>query len=159
MAKTIKLEFGGAEREFRLGIGQLRELQDTCKAGPATILARLMSFQPHAETTKRPSPENHDLGEHDPDYLAELNIFSLARTIGGDWRVDDVRETIRLGLIGAGATPTEASIVVGRYVDERPLVENVGIAGAVLMHALVGEPDDKVGKPKAETGETKAMAA
>src|SRR6185312_3542608 len=98
MSRTLKEDFGGAEREFRLGIGELRELQGKCEAGPATILARLLAFQPQAIGMKRPVAKNYELGESDPDYGADCNIYSLLRTTGNDWRVDDVRETIRLGL-------------------------------------------------------------
>lgn len=160
MAKSVKLEFGGAEREFRLAIGQLRELQEACKAGPATILARLMSFQPQAEDVKRPRSADYETGELDPDFLSDWNIYSLLRNVGGDWRTDDVRETLRLGLIGGGETPTNASVMVARYVDNADeWVLNVALASQVLIHALVGEQDDKVGKPKAETDETKATVA
>jgi Phage tail tube protein, GTA-gp10 len=159
MAKNITLPFGGAAREFRLAIGQLRELQDKCQAGPATILARLMSYQPQASDTKRPRHEDFEFGALDPDFLADMNVFGLVRSIGGDWRVDDVRETIRLGLIGGGMTPTDAYVAVTRYVDERPLTENIGVAAAVLIHALRGDENDPVGKSQPEmvtTSETDA---
>lgn len=105
----IKLPWADGEREFRLAIGQLRELQDKCNAGPAEILARLSN---------------------------------------GTWRVDDIRETLRLGLIGGGASPTDALVLVARYVDIRPLMENVMPAQAVLLAAVVGE--EEPGKPEAE---------
>lgn len=66
------------------------------------------------------------------------------------WRVDDVRETLRLGLIGGGMTPVDALILVKRYVDDRPIMESVPTAFAVLMAALIGVPDDPVGKAEAE---------
>lgn len=154
MTKYVKLVFAGSERNFRLDIGALRELQGTCDAGVATILARLMSNQPQATGRKRPVPENYTYGEMDPEYFADLNLFATLRNIGGDWRVDDVRETIRLGLIGGGLTPSDAFLLVASYVDARPLHENVGIAASILMHAIVGDPDDPVGKPVAETETT-----
>jgi hypothetical protein len=155
MAKTVKVQFGGAEREFRLAIGELRELQEKCQAGPATVLARLMAFQPQAAKMQRPRPNDYGLADLDPDFHADSNLYGLFRNIGGDWRLDDVRETIRLGLIGGGMSPMDAFVMVARYVDDRPLTENTGAAAAVLMHALIGEPDDKVGKTEAEKGETK----
>jgi hypothetical protein len=36
----------------------------------------------------------------------------------------DVRETIRLALIGGGLKPEKAITLVRRYVDERPLIDN-----------------------------------
>lgn len=150
MTRVVELPFGGDVRRFRLAIGELRELQDKCQVGPATILSRLIAFQPQAMDTMRPRAENFPLGIADPDYIAQFNLFSVLRSLGGDWRVDDVRETIRLGLIGAGTTPTEAWLLVSRYVDGVPLTECIGVASEILMHALVGEAGDPVGKK--ETG-------
>lgn len=66
------------------------------------------------------------------------------------WKVDDVREPIRIGLIGGGMTPTQAFGVTKIYVDERPLAESVNVAFAILAAAVVGVPDDTLGKPEAE---------
>ncbi|MGI2036410.1 gene transfer agent family protein [Rhizobium panacihumi] len=154
MTRAVELSFGGRFRPFRLDIGALRELQGLCNAGPSTILARLMSFQPQAANLRRPEPETYTLGAADPDFLADFNSYAMLRSIGGDWRIEDVRETIRLGLIGGGATPSDASVAVMTYVDqvERfPIVDNIGIASAVLIHALTAPEGEKVGKPAAET--------
>ena len=110
----ITLLWGDGDRAFRLAIGQLRELQDKCDAGPAEILGRLSN---------------------------------------GTWRVDDIRETLRLGLIGGGTTPTDALVLTARYVDNRPLMENVMPAQAVLLAAIVGE-EEQPGK----TGSEKTMS-
>lgn len=154
MTKFIKQPFAGQERAFRLDIGALRELQSTCDAGPSTILARLMAYQPQMTDRKRPQPEHYQYGDQDPDYSADLNLFAMLRQIGGDWRVDDVRETIRLGLIGGGMSPTDAFVFVSGYVDPYPLTDNTGLAASILMHALIGDQDDPVGKPTAETATT-----
>lgn len=111
------LVWADGEHTFRLAIGQLRELQDKCAAGPMEIMHRLSV---------------------------------------GTWRVDDIRETIRLGLIGGGKTPVDAMLLTVRYVDNRPLAENVAVAQGILLVALMGNPDDKVGKP--EAGKTKRKA-
>lgn len=163
MSRFIELPLGGAKRKFRLGIGELRDLQDACKVGPATILARLMSYQPQAEFLRRPRPQDYELGEADPDYMAALNLFALVRQIGGDWRVDEVREIIRLGLTGAGMPQAEAYFYVTKHVDNadgpadwRPLV---GLASQILLHALVGDEADQPKKDEAGktmTGETDA---
>jgi|SRR5215207_218509 len=58
------------------------------------------------------------------------------------WKVDDVREPIRVGLIGGGMIPPKATALVKRYVDDRPLAESVPIAMAILMCAIVGVPGD-----------------
>lgn len=110
---SITFDWADGEHTFRLPIGQLRELQDKCDAGPMQILDRLMS-----------------------------------RT----WRVDDARETLRLGLIGGGMKPIEALVLTKRYVDEfgHSLIDNAMAAQNVLMAALAGVKDDPVGKDQAE---------
>lgn len=158
MAKYVELPLGGAKRTFRLAIGELRELQDVCKAGPATILARLLTYQPQAEFLKRPRPQDYELGEADPDYIAAHNLFSLVRQMGGDWRIDDVRETIRLGLIGGGMPQSEAYFYITKYVDEgddwKP---HIALAAQVLFHALNGGEDEK--PKKGAAGKTKRATA
>lgn len=70
----------------------------------------------------------------------------LRRLHAGTWRVDDARETIRLGLIGAGMKPTDAIKLVLRYVDERPASESVPPAQAILMAAIFPEEEPPEGK-------------
>lgn len=162
MSAAVKLQFGGREQAFRLGIGELRELQDLLDAGPATVLARLMSIQPQAKNLRRPVADDYPAGDRDPDFAADLNTYALLRSIGGDWRFDDIRETIRLGLIGGGMTPTDAFVAISRYVDQTekyPPVDNIGTAAAILFHALAGPQDDPVGKPETGKAKTRAMRA
>lgn len=82
----------------------------------------------------------------------------LKRLIDGSWHVDDVREVIRLGLIGGGIEPTRAHTLVKRYVDERPLMENVQHAQAILIVALTGPlpVGDEPGKPDPAKSEMEA---
>lgn len=111
----VELVWGDGLNRFDLHIGQLRELQTKCGAGPQRILHRLASI---------------------------------------DWLVDDIRETIRLGLIGGGMTPSAAHALTVRYFDERPPLESRPAAQVILMQALVGVPEDVVGKAEAETAPT-----
>lgn len=75
--------------------------------------------------------------------------FLLNRINSGTWRVADLRETIRLGLIGGGLTPAEALPLVRWNVEGRPLMESVAPARAILMAALMGAPDgEKTGKKR-----------
>jgi hypothetical protein len=76
------------------------------------------------------------------------------RIASGKWRWNDCRETLRLGLIGAGMTPDKALRLINRYCDDRPMVESVLPAQAVLATAMVGVPGDDLAK-KAETERTK----
>ena len=114
---SIELDWGDGRHKFALPIGQLRELQDKCDAGPNRILQRLS---------------------------------------GVDWRIDDIREVMRLGLIGGGTKPTDAHLMCVRYVDNRPFMESRLHAQAILMKALVGDPDDPVGKKPADQETTPA---
>jgi hypothetical protein len=140
----LEEHFGGELQRFILPIGQLRELQAKCDAGPATILTRLLAKQ--AALAAMPEPKT-------PKDAGILQMLSL---LGGDWRVDDIRETVRLGLIGGGKTPSEAFILVSRYVDARPPMENLSLAAEILMVSLLGPEDDQVGKRVAEKDQTEA---
>lgn len=62
----------------------------------------------------------------------------INRVNAGRYWLADIRETIRLGLVGGGKAPAEAVKLVGRYVDDRPLGENIPIARAILLAVLVG---------------------
>lgn len=42
-AAEVRLDFAGEERPFRLGIGQLRALDEACDCGPMELLSRLTS--------------------------------------------------------------------------------------------------------------------
>lgn len=116
---TVDIKWGDGDHPFRLGIGQLRELQDKTNCGPLELLKRLGT---------------------------------------GTWRVDDLYETLRIGLIGGGKKPTEALALVQRYVLERPLAESVPPAQAVLMVCLYGDLEDtKMGETDrrgSESGQT-----
>jgi len=72
------------------------------------------------------------------------------RLVGKAWTVNDVRETIRLGLIGGGLAPAAALALVKRYVDDGPqrigLIENAMTALAIVQAAMLGVRDDPVGK-------------
>src|SRR5262245_21292872 len=72
------------------------------------------------------------------------------RLAGGTWRVDDITETLRLGLIGGGVAPMLALGLVAKYVQPTSFLVNVVIARTVLMHALFGDPEDAVGKAVAD---------
>ncbi len=76
----------------------------------------------------------------------------LARLSNKRWHVNDVVDTIRLGLEGGGMEKTDARKMVQRYVEDRPLTLSVLTAQAVLLLALYGDPDDQPGKTSAGTG-------
>jgi hypothetical protein len=72
-----------------------------------------------------------------------------------EWRIEDVRHTLRLGLIGGGMPATDAIKLVRRYVDDRPAwAENAKIAQAVLAVAIFGPADELPGETQGETETT-----
>lgn len=58
----------------------------------------------------------------------------------GIYLVADIKEIVRLALIGAGSKPTDALRLVERYVEKRPLSENMTLALMILEAAFFG-PD------------------
>ena len=62
------------------------------------------------------------------------------RIRSGDWKITDLGEVLRLGLIGGDMKPPDAYKLVQRYVYERPFEESVLPAQAVLMAVLFGVP-------------------
>lgn len=69
----------------------------------------------------------------------EMSVFLLHAAMASDIpmaRLKHYSETIRLGLLGGGMKPLEARVLTKRYVDERPLVESVVLAQAILRASL-----------------------
>lgn len=73
-------------------------------------------------------------------------LFILNRLNSGEWRIEDISNIIRLGLIGGGMAPSAARTLVVRYVEERPLLENHLLAVVVLQAALMGSSEEPVGE-------------
>lgn len=65
----------------------------------------------------------------------------LARLEGAMFYHADVRETIRLGLMGAGMPEPEATALVQDNVDGRPILHQVGLAVAIMTAYAVGVDD------------------
>ena len=103
----IELTIWDGDYEFRLGWGELAQLQEKCDAGPFVIHGRL---------------------EHKM------------------WRVEDIEHTLRLGLIGAGRKPEDATKLIREHVKTRPAAEYAVAAQAVLGAALTGAPDESPGE-------------
>lgn len=72
------------------------------------------------------------------------------RVVRRKWAIDDLREVVRLGLIGGGMAPVEALKLVQRYVDERPLLESVPVALRIMQASLIPPENDQ---PKKASGE------
>lgn len=71
----------------------------------------------------------------------------------GTWRIEDIQETIRIGLIGAGVDLKTARSLVEENVREGRISANVLIAQAILLNALAGDPQEQVGKKDGATTE------
>lgn len=104
-------------------------------------------------------------GEHDFALrIGELRALQDARDAGpeeilnrlriGTWRVDDVIQVVRWGLVGGGMTAKDAAQLVTPLVDLHPLAHFKIVAQAVLFHAMTGPEDDAPGE--AEGVETPA---
>jgi hypothetical protein len=106
----VTLTWADGDYVFRLGWGELAELQEKTDAGPYVVLQRLLS---------------------------------------GQWRIEDISNVIRLGLIGGGLEPPKALRLVRTYVEARPPLENHPVAYAVLSAGLMGAEDEPVGEPEA----------
>ncbi|WP_323455120.1 gene transfer agent family protein [Rhizobium sp. Root491] len=70
----------------------------------------------------------------------------LQRLHSGAWRIEDIANIIRLGLIGGGMEPSLALKLARRYVEERPPMENLIPAQVILSAGLTGALDEKVGE-------------
>lgn len=103
----VTFAWADGDYSFRLGWGELAELQEHCNAGPYVVLNRL-----HV----------------------------------GEWRIEDIGEVIRLGLIGGGTEPAKALTLTRRYVEGRPPFENHKFAVVILQAGLLGAPEEGVGE-------------
>ena len=114
---TVSLVFGDGEHAVRIAFGQWRELQESIN-------------KPRLEIGEPP-----------------IGPMALLRTLleGNAWP-HDVREVIRLGLIGAGMKSDRALVLVKRHVEGRPYFQSMATARTVLQYAMFGPPDDLVGK-------------
>ncbi len=86
-------------------------------------------------------------------------IEIAARLAGERWRVDDVIETLRFGLMGGGKSDVEAAKLIRLYVEETPLAHHVLTAAAVITGALYGFPDDPIPEPDDTKAQAPAAAA
>jgi len=115
---SITLVLGDAEHRFRIAYGQWRELQESINK------PRLEIGQP---------------------VIGPRDLFLLLLDKNA-W-AHDVREVIRLGLIGGGMKPDRALVLVKRHLEgNQPWFLCNELARQVLQVAMFGPPDDQVGK-------------
>ncbi|WP_457812349.1 gene transfer agent family protein [Sinorhizobium meliloti] len=73
----------------------------------------------------------------------------LDRLVSGRWKLQDISEVIKWGLIGGGMPQGETLKLVEKEVEGRPPLENLAIAQQVLAAGVVGAPEEEVGKKSA----------
>ena len=101
----------GGEHAFRLGIGELRAIEQRSDAGCSVVLMRLL---------------------------------------GQQWKVDDVVNPIRLGLIGGGLAEREAQKIIETAMETSSLYGLAIVSADVLRRFIMWETDDEPGEPQAE---------
>lgn len=67
----------------------------------------------------------------------------LQRLYNGDWKVQDIANVIRIGLIGGGLPPAQALKLVNAYVKTRPPMESLVYAQAIMSAGCVGAPEEE----------------
>lgn len=111
MRAAITKTWPAGEHSFRLGIGELRGVEQRCEAGCAVVLSRLL---------------------------------------GQAWKVDDVLQPLRLGLIGAGMVEREAQKLVDAALTDSSLYALSIPAADIIQHFLLTEgKDDQLGERQA----------
>lgn len=115
--KIGPIDWADGAYEFRLGWGELIQLQEKCDAGPGHVLARMWANQ---------------------------------------WRMADISEVYRLGLIGAGKSPAEALSLVRDFVEKRPPRESLALAITILGIGVDGRVDGEETDGDAPEGEAPA---
>lgn len=80
--------------------------------------------------------------------------YIVSRLANGSWFVNDIRETIRQGLLGGDEkrTTDEVRNLITQHVDERPLLESLPIARTILLATLLPIEDDPIPKAAAAEG-------
>lgn len=132
----ITLPFGAEEQLFRLGIGQVRAIEEKCDAGPPELARRLAPAMRLAQIMAGSDRKLH------------AQIFQRAVETGqlGSWKMDDYREPIFQGLIGAGIDRAVAGALVMANVDGAAPLSGAITAYQILMAWLLGPEDDPVGE-------------
>lgn len=62
----------------------------------------------------------------------------ILQRLTGPWQMEDIREVIRLALIGGGMEPVKALRLTKTYVENRPALENLSLAYRVLATFING---------------------
>jgi hypothetical protein len=85
---------------------------------------------------------------------AGLGVITI-RLLGGQWYLDDILETLRLGLIGGGMARDEAARIVDRSLSSTNFYTLSYLASRLLALSVSWPP--KAGDEEVDVGESKAM--
>ncbi|KSV79568.1 hypothetical protein N185_00115 [Sinorhizobium sp. GW3] len=110
MRGSEEIVWPGGEHAFRLGIGELRAIEQKCEAGCAVVMMRLLSSA---------------------------------------WKIDDVIQPLRLGLIGGGLHEREATKELDRALTLASPYALAVTAADVLRRFIMWETPDQPGEPEA----------
>jgi len=130
---SVELDFGDGKYLFRLGAGELRQIQEACKCGPLVLFNRLR------------------MGDWTLDDVREPIRLGLLAGGAGIVASQDVK-----------VTPAIVARLMADYVDRyadpdpaRTLLANAATAGAIIGAAIVGHREEPLGNGQGE-GETEA---
>lgn len=139
MRTDVQLEFGDGRYLFRLTLAGVDEIQRKCKAGMGEVYSRVLAGRYVA-------PGGADFGN----------------PLEGKWRIEDLIEIIRQGLIGGGEGLADekpvkvdalvANAMIERYVNPQPYAKAWSIAAAICMACIEGmdDPDEHPVKKNSE---------
>jgi hypothetical protein len=77
----------------------------------------------------------------------------LNRLHSGSWRIEDIREVIRWGLIGGGMPHADAAKKIKLYVEGLPPAQNLEAAQKIMRVGTFGASDETVGEQGAPNQE------
>jgi hypothetical protein len=131
---------GAEQRTFRLGLGEVRAIEEKCDAGLPELVGRLA-----------PVMQLRRLEGAAPGDRQSLLWAAIAQGAFGRWRVDDYREPIYRGLIGGGETPTMAGAIVMAEVDDHEPLPFCLLAIEIMMAVLMPPDDEALGEKNGAT--------
>lgn len=124
---SITRHFGDAEYLFRMRLKELFELQDKINRPRVALLAAA--------------------GVANPQLLGPLSIMRLLAS--GELWPQEIREIIRIGLVGGGMKPAAADVLLHHHFARYSIIEISELAQAVLDAAIAGDEAALVGKSEA----------
>lgn len=76
-----------------------------------------------------------------PGVNGDTPAAAFLRFEQGTWSPDDVKQTMRIALIGGGLSEQDTDVLVAEHVSNQPLAANAMIACQVLGYLFTGATD------------------